>query len=147
MFEDFSETERLTFLKAVANLAAADRNVTEDEEAELNGLVLEAGLSTLDERVETEVIGELKNPGEIKPILEGIENDALRQQLFRVLVAVAAADGVITDNERSKVRDAAGMFDLDPDAASEYLDWTIEQIAHEKKEEEILSRLGIGACA
>lgn len=145
MFEDHSEEERLLFLQAVANLVGADHAVTEDEQAELNALVLESGLSPLDPRVETQVVGELKKPGELKGILSQIGDKELTSHLFRVLVVVAAADGKVTDAERAKVREAASAFGLDADAASDYLDWTVAAMQHEGQEAAILERLGLSA--
>lgn len=140
---EYTEAERLAFLRAVANLIAADHKVTEDEKAELNGLVLQMGLSPLDPRVEGDVLGELDSPGDLPAILSAVGNAELKSHLFRVLVEVAAADGKITDGERTKIREAAGVFGLDADAASDLLDWTVASIQHEQKECEILARLGL----
>jgi uncharacterized membrane protein YebE (DUF533 family) len=142
MFDDYTEGERLAFLKAVANLVASDHQVTDDERAELNQLVLGAGLSPLDPRVEAEVLGELSRPSDLKAILARVKSRDLTRDLFRVLVVVAARDGKITATERAKVREAASAFGLDAEAASEYLDWTVASMAHEAREQEILARLG-----
>ena len=134
--------ERIAFLKAVANMIASDHKITEDETADLYQLVLAAGLSPLDETIEKEVLPELDSPGDIKAILADIESAELKNNLFRILIEVAAADGEIADGERERVLDAAGSFGLNRDAAGELLEWTCSSIKHEEKEAEILQRLG-----
>ncbi len=141
MFNDYTEDERIAFCRAVANVVASDHEVTEDERAELNGLLMATGLSPLDERVEKEVMGELDSPGPIKDILAGFDKPQMSANLFRVLVEVAAADGKIADEERVKIGEAAAAFGLNEDAAMELLDWTLGAIEHEQKEQEILARL------
>jgi hypothetical protein len=88
--QDYSEKERIAFLKAVANMIASDHKVTEDETADLYQLVLAAGLSPLDETVDKEVLPELDNPGDIKAILADIETPELKNNLFRILIEVAS---------------------------------------------------------
>ena len=140
--QDYSEKERIAFLKAVANMIASDHKVTEDETADLYQLVLAAGLSPLDETIDKEVLPELDNPGDIKAILADIETPELKNNLFRILIEVAAADGQIAEGERDRVLDAAGAFGLDRAAAEELLEWTCSSIKHEKQEADILQRLG-----
>ena len=138
---EYSEQDRITFCKAVANMIGADHKVTDDEMAHLSGLVLSTGLSPLDARVEREVIPEMRRPGSLKDIVSELEDKSLAPQLFRVLVEVAASDKSVSDVERSKVREAAQVFGLNPDAASELLDWTVASLDMAKKEHEILARL------
>lgn len=143
MFDDFTHAQRLTFCRAMANIIASDHKVTPEEQAELDNLVIGTGLSPSDETVQKAISAELANPGSLTEILKGLGGSKeLQSALFRMLVEVTCADGDIAPQERTKVREAAKTFGLDPQAANELIDCTLDQIKLEKREAAILARLG-----
>jgi len=142
MFEDFTREERITFCRALANIVAGDRKVTDEERQELEGMIIGAGLSPTDPEVKAAVDAELAAPGPLAAIVASLKKKELQSTLFRMLIEAACADGEIATEERIKVSEAARTFGLNPSAASELIDWTLQSIKHEKREQEILARLG-----
>jgi uncharacterized membrane protein YebE (DUF533 family) len=141
-FEDFTREERIIFCRAMANIIASDRKVTEDETNELEGLIIGTGLSPSDPEVRAAVEKELKAPGSLSEIVKELKKKDLQAALFRMLIEASCADGEIATEERQKVSEAARAFGLNPSAASELIDWTLQSLKHEKREREILARLG-----
>jgi uncharacterized membrane protein YebE (DUF533 family) len=142
MFDDFTREERLLFCRAMANIIAADHKVTEEEKVELDGLIIGAGLSPSDPEVKGIVEKELAAPGSLAELVKGLKKKELQSALFRMLVEAACTDGEIAPEERSKVLEAAAAFSLDKTAAGDLVDWTLDAIKHEKRERDILARLG-----
>jgi uncharacterized tellurite resistance protein B-like protein len=141
MLDGISREQRLLFCRAVANMIGADRKVTEAEQSHMKELVEIAGLSLGDPEVEDAIANELSEPGDIGSIVEQIEDQGLRRNLFRALVEIACADGEVAREERAKVIATAELYALDPGAADELLDWTMESIAMEKRHDDLMERL------
>lgn len=143
MFEDFTYEQRIAFVEAMANIIASDRKVAPEEKAELDGLVASAGLSIADPAVAAAIDRQLSgNGGSLTGILHGLQAKELRSAVFRMLIETACADGAIAPEERAKVLEAAALFGYDKGAAGDLVDWTLQSILHEKREQEILTRLG-----
>ncbi len=136
----FTRDERLAFCAAVANLIAADRKISNEERAHLADLIQEAGLSPNDPDVQKAVYTQLSAPAPIEKVVASIKNPALRRQLFRALIEVAVSDG-LAPQEEERLTKLAQVFELNPKAARELIQWTVEHIALEKREDEILKRL------
>jgi uncharacterized tellurite resistance protein B-like protein len=142
MFEDFSYEQRIAFVEAMANIVAADRKVTPEERAELESLVIGAGLSPSDAKVKAAIAGQLEKPGALSDILKRLDSKDLHSAVFRLLVETACTDGEVAPEEREKILEAAGVFGYDKKAAGELVDWTLQMIQLERREKEILARLG-----
>jgi uncharacterized membrane protein YebE (DUF533 family) len=141
MFEDYTYEERLAFCQAMANIIASDNKVLPEERAELDGLIKSAGLSMADAEVARTINDELAKPRPITDILKKIKRRPLAAALFRMLIEAACVDGEVAPEERERVLEAAKTFGMNPKAADELLNWTLQSILHERKEREILAKL------
>ncbi|GMU04135.1 tellurite resistance TerB family protein [Corallococcus caeni] len=141
MSREYPEEQLLAFVQAMANVAASDGRVTEDERQQLDDVVRGMGLSPRDEQVAAVIEAEFKKPGNLVDIVRKIEVRELRVSLLRMLVEVACADGEIANEERKAVKDAASAFGFDVSAADELIGWTLDSIKLEQREQQIMSKL------
>ena len=135
-----SREETIAFCRVLAHLVAADHKVTAEERKQLNNLIWDTGLSPDDAEVKAAVEAELAKPSPLKKVLTPITDPGMRKTLFRALVEVAASDGLAPQEEK-KLAKTAEVFKLDQKAAAEIIQWTVQSIALEKKEAQILKRL------
>lgn len=140
-FPAFSREETMAFVRGVASIIAADKVVTEEERASLAGLIRQTGLSMLDDDVQALVDAELANPSPMAEIVAPVTDPVLRRALFQTLVEVALADGVLAPEEEVRLNEAAALFNLNPDAAREFIAWTRESIQVERRGAAIIGRL------
>ncbi|MFP2895141.1 DUF533 domain-containing protein [Corallococcus sp. 4LFB] len=141
MSHEYPEEQLLAFVQAMANVAASDGRVTEDERQQLDDVVRGMGLSPRDEQVSAIIEAEFKKPGNLTDIVRKIEVRELRVSLLRMLVEVACADGEIANEERKAVKDAASAFGFDVSAADELIGWTLDSIKLEQREQQIMAKL------
>ena len=138
--ENFSRAELLLFCRAVANIVGADRRVTSEERMHLAELIRETGLSLRDPEVQQVIDKELASPAPIEQVVQQLKNPVLRKHLYRTLIEVALADGLAPEEDK-KLTELAKTFQLDPGAAKDLIQWTLDSVALDKREEEILARL------
>jgi hypothetical protein len=136
----FSRSELLSFAKAVANIIAADRKITEEERSRLTELVGDLGLSMTDGEVEQAIGSQLSSPSPIESVVKDIKSPVLRRNLYRTLIEVALSDG-LAPQEEEKLAAAAKAMGLNAAAAKELVQWTLKHIELEKQEDAILQRL------
>jgi uncharacterized membrane protein YebE (DUF533 family) len=141
MTREYPQEQLLAFVQAMANVAASDGRITEDERQQLDDVVLGIGLSPRDEQVAALIEREFQTPSRLTDIVSKIEIRELRVSLLRMLVEVACADGEIANEERASVKEAAGAFSLDVSVADELIDWTLASIKLEQREREIMAKL------
>ncbi|MFB1484176.1 DUF533 domain-containing protein [Corallococcus sp. RDP092CA] len=141
MTREYPEEQLLAFIQAMANVAASDGRVTEDERQQLDDVVRGLGLSPREERIATLIEKEFQKPGDLADIVRKIENRELRASVLRMLVEVACADGEIATEERAAVKDAAKTFGIDTSLADELIGWTLDSIKLEQREKEIMAKL------
>jgi uncharacterized membrane protein YebE (DUF533 family) len=141
MTREYPQEQLLAFVQAMANVAASDGRITEDERQQLDEIVLGMGLSPRDEQVAALIEREFQKPSSLTDIVSKIEIRELRVSLLRMLVEVACADGEIANEERASVKQAASAFGLDGSIADELIDWTLASIKLEQREREIMSKL------
>lgn len=141
MTREYPEEQLLAFIQAMANVAASDGRVTEDERQQLDDVVRGLGLSPREERIATLIEKEFQKPGDLADIVRKIENRELRASVLRMLVEVACADGEIATAERAAVKDAAKTFGIDTSLADELIGWTLDSIKLEQREKEIMAKL------
>ena len=125
----------------MANVAASDGRVTEDERQQLDEVVLGIGLSPRDEQVAALIEREFQKPGRLSDIVGKIQNRELRVSVLRMLVEVACADGQIANEERASVKEAARTFGFDVAIADELISWTLDSIKLEERERQIMGKL------
>jgi uncharacterized membrane protein YebE (DUF533 family) len=141
MTPEYPQEQLLAFVQAMANVAASDGRVTEDERQQLDDVVMGIGLSPRDEQVSAVIEKEFQKPGRLTDIVSKIEIRELRVSLLRMLVEVACADGEIANEERASVKDTAKAFGFDAAVADELIDWALASIKLEQREREIMSKL------
>ncbi len=141
MTSQYPQEQLLAFVQAMANVAASDGRITEDERQQLDEIVLGIGLSPRDEQVAVLIEREFQKPSSLTDIVSKIEIRELRVSLLRMLVEVACADGEIANEERASVKQAASAFGLDVAVADELIDWTLASIKLEQREREIMGKL------
>jgi len=141
MKTEYPQEQLLAFVQAMANVAASDGRVTEDERQQLDDMVVGMGLSPRDEQVAALIEREFQKPSRLTDIVSKIQIRELRVSLLRMLIEVACADGEIAKEERASVKEAAGAFGLNVAAAEELIDWTLASIKIEKSESEIMAKL------
>lgn len=141
MTREYPQEQLLAFVQAMANVAASDGRITEDERQHLDDMVVGIGLSPRDPQVAAIIEQEFQKPGRLADIVGKIEVRELRVSLLRMLVEVACADGEIANEERASVKEAASTFGLDVSAANELIDWTLASIKLEQREGEIMAKL------
>lgn len=141
MTREYPQEQLMAFVQAMANVAASDGRITEDERQQLDDMVVGIGLSPRDEQVAALIEQEFQKPSRLTDIVGKIEIRELRASLLRMIVEVACADGEIANEERASVKEAAGAFGLDVSVADELIDWTLDSIKLEQREREIMAKL------
>ena len=141
MTREYPQEQLLAFVQAMANVAASDGRITEDERQQLDDVVAGIGLSPRDEQVAALIEREFQNPSRLTDIVSKIELRELRVSLLRMLVEVACADGEIANEERTSVKEAASAFGLDVSVADELIDWALASIKLEQRERDIMAKL------
>ena len=135
------EEQLLILARAMANVAASDGRVDEQERDQLDRVLRVVGISPGEPRVSKVIEAEFKSPGSLTEIVSGLKEKDLRVALLRMMVEISCADGVIADAERAKVKEAAKAFGFDPELASELMTITLETIKLEARETELMSKL------
>ncbi|MBX7221356.1 MAG: TerB family tellurite resistance protein [Blastocatellia bacterium] len=138
---EFSREERIQFCRVVANMVAADHQVTEDERLYLAALTRQTGLSLLDEDVKQALDEELATPSQLEDLVKNVTNPDLRRTLYRTLVEVAFCDEGLAPEEEERLVAMAALFELNADAAKDLIHWTKESIELEHRESDIMARL------
>ncbi|SEL79700.1 Tellurite resistance protein [Stigmatella aurantiaca] len=141
MTSEYPQEQLLAFVQAMANVAASDGRVTEDERQQLDNVVAGMGLSPRDAQVAALIESEFQKRSRLTDIVSKIEIRELRVSLLRMLVEVACADGEISNEERAAVKEAASAFGLDASATSDLIDWALASIKLEQREREIMAKL------
>ncbi|WP_309890643.1 DUF533 domain-containing protein [Archangium sp.] len=139
--DEYPEDQLMAFVQAMANVAASDGRVTEDERQQLDNAVFGMGLSPRDEKVSALIEQEFSKPSRLTDIVSKIQKRELRVALLRLLVEVACADGEISKEERASVKEAATAFGLDASVSDEFIDWTLASIKLEQREQELMAKL------
>ncbi len=141
MTREYPQEQLMAFVQAMANVAASDGRITEDERQQLDEVVFGIGLSPRDEQVAALIEQEFQKPSRLTDIVSKIESRELRASLLRMIVEVACVDGEIANEERASVKEAAGAFGFDVSVADELIDWTLASIKLEQREREIMAKL------
>lgn len=141
MERPYDENQLLIFCRAMANVAASDGRVTEDERIQLEDTIVGLGLSPSDPKVRALLDDEFANPGDLTQIVAGLESRDLRAALIRMLIEVSCADGDLGAEERTKLSEAGQAFGFDAALVSALIDWTLDSIRIEQREKDLMERL------
>ena len=141
MTREYPEDQLMAFVQAMANVVASDGRITEEERQNLDNMVFGIGLSPRDEQVSALIEREFQKPGNLTDIVGKIQIRELRAALLRMIVEVSCADGEIATEERAAVKATASAFGFDASVAEELIDWALESIKLDQREQEIMAKL------
>ncbi|HEX5752253.1 MAG TPA: tellurite resistance TerB family protein [Archangium sp.] len=141
MTREYPQEQLMAFVQAMANVVASDGRVTEDERQHLDNVVAGVGLSPRDPEVSALIEREFQKPGRLTDIVGKIQSREMRAALLRMIVEVSCADGEIANEERASVKEAAKAFGFDAAIADELINWALDSIKLDQREQEIMSKL------
>ncbi|MCW8132340.1 MAG: TerB family tellurite resistance protein [Planctomycetota bacterium] len=136
----FVREEVVQFCRVLAHLVAADHKITSEERSELFNVIAGTGLSPDDPDVAKAVEAELAKPTPLPELLKPITSPGMRRTLYRACIEIALSDG-LHPNEEQKLAQVAKEFGLHEAAAKDLIKWTLDSIALEKRETEIMNKL------
>lgn len=136
----FVREEVIQFCRVLAHLVAADHKITPEERSELFNVIAGTGLSPDDPDVKKAVEEELAKPTALDALLKPITSPGMRRTLYRACIEIAVSDGLHA-NEEQQLAQMAKAFGLHEAAAKNLIKWTLDSIALEKREAEIVNKL------
>ena len=112
LLKDYSVEEKGAYLAALATIASADGNATEDE---IQFLHLMGEAAELPENVRNEVASVAKNPNQIslQRCLDTLKNSQLRFSFITDIMSFAKADGQYSPEEEQRIKEMAAYLGLD----------------------------------
>ncbi|WP_266365104.1 tellurite resistance TerB family protein [Tellurirhabdus rosea] len=112
LLKDYSIEERSAYLAALATMANADGNVS-DEEIEFLNLLAEA--AELPENLQQEVVQVARNPSQIslQRCLDTLKPSQLRFSFITDIISFAKADGQYTPEEEQQIHKMADYLGVD----------------------------------
>ena len=148
LLKDHSDLEKGAYIAAIASLATADHQASEEEVEYLVALGESAGLSEAQKQLvakaATEVTGD-----ELKRALEVLKNSDLRFSLMTDLINFAKADQHYSDEERANIQQMAQQLNINQEQfsllnefTSKTADKQLEPGATESSD--FLSSIGLG---
>lgn len=137
----FTDQELLTFVRAMASMAASDGRVSLEEREQLESAVLDFGLSPRDPEVAGIIETELKSPSPVKEVLVNVRRPELKAAVFRMMIEMSCADGSIEPGEQQRLRESATILGYGAQLADEFVEWAIESIRLENREQELMGKL------
>ena len=108
----YAEHERAAYLGALAGLATADREASDEEVEQLREITHAAGLSTEDEQNILEAAKDISG-NDLKKHLDVLKGSMLRYSLITDLIALAKADQSYTEDERKMIERVAKYLNVD----------------------------------
>jgi uncharacterized tellurite resistance protein B-like protein len=113
LLREYNDEEKGAYLGAIASIATADHEATEEEIDYLTGLCESAGLSAEQEqmviRAATELSGE-----ELKRCLDVLKTSELRFSLLADLISFGKSDGNYSETEQQNVEKIAQYVNITP---------------------------------
>lgn len=111
LLQNFSDSEKVAYLGAIASIATADRTATDDEVEFLQALIDSADLSQAQGQ---EVIQAASDPSNtaLKRNLDILKNSELRFSLLTDMISFAKADGQYTTEEQTRVQQIASYLNI-----------------------------------
>ena len=117
LLEGYSDLEKGAYLCAIASLATADRQASEEELAYLDQLAAAARLSAAQQQhvrqAATEMTGE-----DLKRCLDVLKDSQLKYSLVADLMAFAKADNDYSEAEEQNIQKISSYLGLDPQQVS-----------------------------
>ena len=119
------QAERFAYAKLLAHITRIDNELTVEE---MSMFEQRLGTALLSPKQRDMIRSALKNPPSLEECLDNLGQEAGRLAL-RDAVLMAASDGTVDDDERDALEEIAEHLELQPDAVSRLLAWTVEGYA------------------
>ncbi len=119
------QAERFAYAKLLAHITRIDNELTVEE---MSMFEQRLGTALLSPKQRDLIRAALKNPPSLEECLDNLGQEAGRLAL-RDAVLMAASDGTVDDDERDALEEIAEHLELQPDAVSRLLAWTVEGYA------------------
>jgi uncharacterized tellurite resistance protein B-like protein len=148
ILRDYSDAEKGAYLEAIASIATADRQATEEEIEYLNALADTAGLSPEQKEAVSQVANGL-SPDDLKRCLDILKDSDLKYSLITDIIAFAKSDANYSDAEKNnidKISQYLGVNEEQVSALHQFVNKTAESGAspEEMTKHGFLDSLGLG---
>lgn len=140
VLQGYSEQEKAAYLSALASLATADREASDEEMNHLSEMAASAGLSDASERQVREA-GKDTTGVALKKNLDLLRGSELRYSLITDLITLAKVDGTYSNEERENIQKVSRYLDVDQNQFNA-LDQFVNKAADDGHSPEEISRPG-----
>ena len=127
LLANYSEAEKTAYLSAIASLATADRQASDNETQFLQALVQQAGLSP-DGTQQVLAAAQDSNDQSIQQNLDVLKDSDLRFSLVTDLISFARADGAYSNKEEAMVAKMSAYLGINPEQ-KQTLETVVDQAA------------------
>ena len=127
LLANYSEAEKTAYLSAIASLATADRQASDNETQFLQALVQQAGLSP-DGTQQVLAAAQDSNDQSIQQNLDVLKGSDLRFSLVTDLISFARADGAYSNKEEAMVAKMSAYLGINPEQ-KQTLETVVDQAA------------------
>jgi uncharacterized tellurite resistance protein B-like protein len=117
ILHDYSDVEKGAYLGAIASIATADRQATQEEIEYLNALADTAGLSA----EQKEAVSQIANgvsPGDLQQCLDILKGSDLKYSLITDIIAFAKSDANYSDAEKTNIDKIAQYLGVNEEQVS-----------------------------
>ena len=148
LLKDYTDMEKGAYLGAIASIATADHEASDEEIEYMTTLADSAGLSDTQKQSVTRAAKEL-SPDELKRCLDILKTSELRYSLMADMINFAKTDGDYSDIEKTDIEKMADYLEINHQQFSLLDQFTDKTSAVQAAPEEIqkpgfLSSLGLG---
>jgi uncharacterized tellurite resistance protein B-like protein len=117
VLRDYSDAEKGAYLGAIASIATADRQASEEEIEYLDALADTAGLST-EQKEAVSQIAQGVSPDDLKQCLDVLKNSDLKYSLITEIIAFAKSDANYSDAEKNNIDNIARYLGVNQEQVS-----------------------------
>jgi len=147
VLEGYSDQEKGAYLGAVASIATADRQASEDEMQYIAALCTAADISETQKEAVMRAANELSGE-ELKKCLDILKNSELKYSLVTDIIAFAKADNNYAEEEQKRVEEISKYLEVNQNQFSLLNEFTekasVKDVpAEEKAKPSFLSSLGL----
>ena len=118
--KDFGKEDMITYLKAMAAIAASDGKIHETETAYFNHMM---ELFDIPQASQMFIRQNMKNPPPLGPLLKQIDDPKMKIQILRDAYLMAYADEEMHPDESHALKTMAGIFKLDEEHVKRISEW------------------------
>jgi uncharacterized tellurite resistance protein B-like protein len=136
----YSEKEKAAYLGALASLATADREASEEEITHIQEMAHAIGLSSEDEQQVLHAARDASGE-DLKTNLSLLKGSDLRYSLITDMIALAKADGSYSEEEKTNIQKIANYLQVDG-RQFEVLDQYVEKASQHEDSPEQMSKPG-----